>query len=74
MPDITMCSGGKCPLKEKCYRYTAKANELQQSYFTEPPFKIKKGKPECEMFWGDNAERLFVQLKEITGHNLKNKK
>jgi hypothetical protein len=60
-PDITLCLGTDCPYKETCYRYTAKANEYYQSYFTEPP--IKDGK--CDMYWGDNAEAIFNQLKDI---------
>lgn len=39
MPDITMCSGGDCPLKETCYRYKAIPNELRQSFFSHPPYK-----------------------------------
>lgn len=47
MPDITMCSGGNCPMKETCYRYKAKPSEFWQSYFTEIPFKMVEGKIEC---------------------------
>jgi hypothetical protein len=61
MPDITMCPGTNCPFKESCYRFTAKPNDYQ-SYFIEPPFKDD----ECEMYWGDNAEMIFKQLKDIT--------
>ena len=60
-PDITMCLGTDCPYKEKCYRYTAKANEYRQSWFMKAP--IKDGK--CDMFWGDNAEAVLNQLKDI---------
>ena len=63
--DITMCEGGDCPFKDMCHRYTAEPDEIHQSYFTTPPYKINKGKPECTMFWGDAAHQLFVQLKEI---------
>ena len=38
MPDITMCKGNDCPLKENCYRYKAKPCEYQ-SYFMEAPYK-----------------------------------
>jgi hypothetical protein len=46
MADITMCSGGGCPMKNNCYRHTATANEYRQSYFCEVP--VKEG--ECEYF------------------------
>jgi hypothetical protein len=40
MPDISMCKGGSCPLRLHCHRYTAKAEELGQSYFVDPPYKM----------------------------------
>jgi hypothetical protein len=59
-PDIAKCLGTDCPYKETCYRYTSKASDWQ-SYFSVPP--IKDGK--CDMYWGDNAEAIFNQLKDI---------
>jgi len=47
MPDIAMCKGDNCPLKEKCYRFIARPSEYGQTWFTEPP--IKDG--ECDRFW-----------------------
>ena len=46
MADITMCSGERCPLKQICYRHTAKPSE-QQSYFAQSP--VLGGT--CEYFW-----------------------
>jgi len=46
MPDITMCSGKDCPLKETCYRYKAKPDEYQ-SYFMEAPYNDG----ECNHYW-----------------------
>ena len=51
MPDIAMCKGGGCELKELCYRYTAEPSPYMQSYFTEPPFKEKMGGSDCEYYW-----------------------
>jgi len=62
MADITKCPGYDCPFKEGCYRFTAKSNEGHQSYFLEPP--IKNGK--CDMYWGEGAEFIWNNLKEIT--------
>jgi len=39
MVDITKCSDEECPMKETCYRYTAKANEYRQSYFIHKEWK-----------------------------------
>jgi hypothetical protein len=46
MPDITMCHGKDCPLKEKCYRHRAIPGKLQ-SFFVNSPFKEN----ECKYFW-----------------------
>ena len=54
-----MCPGTDCPYKETCYRFTAKPNDHQ--WYLEPP--IKDGK--CDMYWGENAENIWNQLKEI---------
>ena len=48
MPDISMCEGTDCPLKESCYRFTAYPSQYMQSYFTTPPIK-KDGT--CEYYW-----------------------
>jgi len=47
MPDVTMCKGGSCPLRESCYRHTAKPGALQ-SYFLTPPVKADST---CSYFW-----------------------
>jgi hypothetical protein len=62
MADISKCIGTDCPHKEKCYRFTAPANEYAQAYFTEPPIK-EDGT--CDMFWGKTQTDILSQLKEI---------
>ena len=32
MPDITMCTNGKCPLSGKCFRFRAMPSEFMQAY------------------------------------------
>ena len=49
MPDITMCSGSNCPIKEACWRHTAVPNEYRQAFFMNPPFDHEAN--DCEMFW-----------------------
>lgn len=67
MSDICKCSGDNCPVKESCYRYTAEANEHWQSYFTETPGKYDEENVfHCDMYWGENANRIWNQLKDIT--------
>jgi hypothetical protein len=66
MADISMCSGQDCPVKEKCYRFTAPKSLIAQSYFTESPGKTEDEKFTCEMYWGVNNEAIWNQLKDIT--------
>lgn len=53
--DITMCQNHNCPLKMRCYRYTAKPDPHWQSYFMVNPLKVEKGIAKCEYFW-DNGK------------------
>lgn len=62
MADITMCRGTGCKMKESCYRFNAKTEEYQW-YFQNPPC-IEDG-TKCEMYWGDQSEGIFNQLKSI---------
>lgn len=55
MPDITMCHGNSCLLKDQCYRYKAKPTEFQ-SYFYITPYHVYRDEDgniqhECEEFW-----------------------
>lgn len=55
MPDITMCAGEGCPIKEDCYRFTAKPNGLYQSYFSVVPYDRKLG---CDHYWENRSARV----------------
>jgi len=59
--DITMCKGGDCPFKEKCKRFTAIADEHCQAWFIDIPYEDDK----CDMYWGDNQDGIYEQLKTI---------
>jgi hypothetical protein len=43
--DISKCKGNDCPIKSKCYRYTAVPDQIWQCY---ADFKYENG--ECEYF------------------------
>lgn len=52
--DITKCMGENCPIKEKCYRFTAQPEPMYQSYFTELPGKwmsIAEFEPDSPLYW-----------------------
>jgi len=65
MPDITLCHGFECPVKEKCKRFTAKSSEHWQAYFLDPPYAVTDNVFKCDMFWGENAEAIMQQLMGI---------
>ncbi len=52
MADITKCKGVNCPLKETCYRYTAKESEYNQTWFLANNVGIGKDEEfECVYYW-----------------------
>jgi hypothetical protein len=48
MPDVSMCTGGSCPLRADCYRHTAKPSPYMQTYFLNPPVNADGT---CGHFW-----------------------
>ena len=65
MADITMCSGKGCRVKDKCYRFTAKRCEYGQSYFFNPPLKVKNDILVCDYFWGEESDRIYKSIEDI---------
>lgn len=63
MADITKCKGDGCPVKDKCYRYTAPTNPYAQSYFLNPPYN--KETNSCTLYWGETQQEILTQLEEI---------
>lgn len=61
--ELTKCTGGECPLKPTCHRYTDKDSEFQS--YIEPPFKIVDGQLLCETYWGDEQQKLKSFLMSI---------
>ena len=52
MADITKCKGIDCPIKDNCYRYTAKDSEFLQAYFVDDNVGEKTDDGfECEYYW-----------------------
>lgn len=51
MADISKCEGKDCPIKEKCYRFTAPAGMMQ----TYGCFEYDHEKKKCDYFW-DNKK------------------
>jgi hypothetical protein len=49
MPDLTMCEGADCPLRETCYRYKATESEFRQSYFSD--LLYNKEEEKCDYYF-----------------------
>ncbi len=64
MADISMCMGTGCPLKEQCYRYTARPDEYRQSYFVTPPID-EEGR--CDYYWS-NGNRTNLNTNKQDEH------
>ncbi len=56
MPDITLCRGDNCQMKNTCHRYLAKPFEFRQSYFMKPPIEIVEGEAKCKYYWEVNKK------------------
>jgi hypothetical protein len=61
MPDITMCKGDGCPMKETCYCFTANPSEFRQSYFMNAPIKEDNT---CEYYWPNEKQNGTKKLSE----------
>lgn len=51
MADITKCANKNCKIKDKCYRFLAKADPLYQSYADFNNSKVISTPKECEYYW-----------------------
>ena len=56
MPDIAMCEGTDCPLRENCKRFMSEPDSYSQSYMS-PPYKDGK----CDFYWPLKEEKLNVK-------------
>lgn len=61
MPDISMCLNKNCPLRMKCYRYTAIPDKYWQSFADFAPDQTGK----CADFWDNTGKAKNPLLKEI---------
>lgn len=61
MPDISMCQNEACPLKEKCYRYTATPNKKLQAYGWFKP--NEEGK--CDHYWDNKKYKNESNITDI---------
>lgn len=55
MSDISKCMGTNCPLKKKCYRFTATPSEYLQSWFMEEPYDTET--KTCDFYWETKTDK-----------------
>ena len=65
MPDIAMCWGDNCPIKETCYRFTATPSKWRQSYFAETPIKEDNTCDHFMKIWDKPKELMRISGSKI---------
>lgn len=59
MTDISMCTNKDCPLRMKCFRYTAIPDPYWQSFCGFIPDESGN----CEMFWDNKGTKINKGVK-----------
>ncbi|MBC8110778.1 MAG: DUF2934 domain-containing protein [Verrucomicrobia bacterium] len=58
--DITLCAGGDCPIKQKCYRFLAEILG-RQDFFGQLPYNFDTNS--CEYFWENRPDKGEIRLR-----------
>jgi hypothetical protein len=58
--DITLCLGKNCPIKQNCYRFTAKIPG-RKNFFTNIPYNVTTDS--CENLIGNHPSENKIRLK-----------
>jgi hypothetical protein len=61
--DISKCTGNGCKIKEKCWRFTAPAEPLWQSYAAFDTQPVNKA-AECNGFWDITPKKIPVKRRK----------
>jgi len=69
--DITKCKGKDCPLKETCYRYTAKASGMQSYFSDDKVCVIDDNHVSCEHYWSDLSNEDCIKIIKKAKKNAK---
>lgn len=70
---IDKCFGGKCPLKNSCYRFTSpRVSDVQN--LIRPPFYVSYNNEfKCSLYWGDQTDILLYNLQRYFERVYENK-
>ena len=61
MADIAKCNDIHCPSRKNCYRFTAPASDVWQSYGS---FNREQDADNCDMFWNNGKCRYCNQIND----------
>ncbi len=56
--DVSMCTGGDCPLRTNCLRFTGMIL-ARQDFFGSPPYNKTDGT--CQHYWDDRPSTAQIQ-------------
>lgn len=65
MSQIVKCRGEGCLLAFRCKRFTAYCADNNSPFFADAPYKVVDGVLSCAMFWGEEQDSIYGQLKDI---------
>ena len=72
--DISKCANKECPLRDKCWRFTAPDSPYRQAY-ADFEFKVnEKGEVKCDYFWKISPQLEVKESKEIELEDLRQMK
>ena len=64
MPAIAMCQNKTCPIRTRCYRFTAKPDTYQQYSYFQPNTNLK-----CDFFLPNKKGEEPVKVKTVLGQS-----
>ena len=65
MPELAKCHGAGCPLKDSCFRFTKKSDDLLQLWLNGAPYDATKGS--CKMHVENYAKETKDTQRPVRG-------
>jgi hypothetical protein len=65
MPELAKCHGAECPIKDTCFRFTKKSDDLLQLWLHGAPYDATKGS--CKMHVENYAKETKDTKRPVRG-------
>ena len=65
MPELAKCHGAGCPIKDSCFRFTKKSDDLLQLWLNGAPYDATKGS--CKMHVENYAKETKDTQRPVRG-------